>query len=100
MPSGPSCGNLLLKENALSHSPLLPPGEWLNDHVHTVSQTSPAVHSSESQALSPHPSWSLSLTNLPLLIPQVSPDQDPGQLFPVVLLVFLLLGGAWHLQLQ
>ncbi|XP_032746787.1 bcl-2-interacting killer [Rattus rattus] len=30
----------------------------------------------------------------------VSPDQDPGQLFPVVLLVFLLLGGAWHLQLQ
>ncbi|XP_028644614.1 bcl-2-interacting killer [Grammomys surdaster] len=30
----------------------------------------------------------------------VSPDQDPGQLFPMVLLVLLLLGGAWHLQLQ
>ncbi|XP_006520417.1 bcl-2-interacting killer isoform X2 [Mus musculus] len=30
----------------------------------------------------------------------VSPDQDPGQLFPMVLLVFLLLGGAWYLQLQ
>lgn len=30
----------------------------------------------------------------------VSPDQDPRQLFPMVLLVFLLLGGAWHLQLQ
>lgn len=30
----------------------------------------------------------------------VSPDQDPGQLFPMVLLVVLLLGGAWHLQFQ
>ncbi|XP_055482801.1 bcl-2-interacting killer isoform X2 [Psammomys obesus] len=31
---------------------------------------------------------------------QVSPDQDHGQLFPMVLLVLLLLGEAWHLQLQ
>ncbi|XP_060244912.1 bcl-2-interacting killer isoform X1 [Meriones unguiculatus] len=31
---------------------------------------------------------------------RVSPDQDRGQLFPMVLLVLLLLGEAWHLQLQ
>lgn len=52
------------------------------------------------QELSPYPGWSLGLTLPLLLVPQVSPNQARRQLFPMVLLVLLLLGEAWHLQLQ
>lgn len=59
----------------------------LNAHVHTVTQD-------------PHLCLVPVLILPFLLVPQVSPDQARGQLFPMVLLVLLLLGEALHLQLQ